>query len=280
MVQTTELIPAAALRNHIRCYNLRQFDTNGEEMCKALPAAPGIFLSFWLSADPVYFVAGGRVTAVNTRERQLLGMQTGYAGHLSFSGGYQLFGIEFKAGGFHRIFGTEVQAMTNELLEGDAVLGSPLALLQEQLQEAGTLHKLKEFTDRFLLSCLWKNPGIGDCRIDKVVNHIIGGKGLVNMEWLANQANMSFRSFENKFSRQVGLSPKLYSRIIRFNHALALKMAMPAERWTSIAHACGYYDQMHFIKDFKAFAGETPNTFLKQMPTLQEDITVLGAPDL
>jgi len=274
MVQTLELVPAPPLQDYIRCYNLRQFDTKGEEMRKAIPAVPGMFLSFWLSAAPVHLVTGDKITPVNVRERQLLGMQSGYIGHLAFSGRYQLLGIEFKGGGFHRIFGLPAREITDELLEGDAVLGSRMGQLQEQFQAAGSYQELKELADSFFLDALFKNQTAGDLRIDKVLHHISDAKAPIDIEWLAEQANMSLRSFEQKFTEQVGLTPKLYSRILRFNHALALKIAMPEKKWTTIAHTCGYYDQMHFIKDFKTFAGSTPNIFLRQLPAPKEEIVV------
>jgi AraC-like DNA-binding protein len=85
-----------------------------------------------------------------------------------------------------------------------------------------------------------------------------------SIENIASHANMSIKTFERKFIEQVGISPKLFSRIIRFNTAIALKMNNPERSWTDIAHGCGYYDQMHFIKDFKLFSGITPTQYFKR----------------
>jgi len=126
------------------------------------------------------------------------------------------------------------------------------------------------FFSRFLN----KQKGI-DLRdsITVISNIMLHKAGLVSIEKFAYQANMSMRNFERRFSENIGISPKLYCRIIRFNHALELKLKNPKQNWSSIAQECGYFDQMHFIKDFKQFADGSPNTFLNQSPPPKENIT-------
>jgi hypothetical protein len=74
---------------------------------------------------------------------------------------------------------------------------------------------------------------------------------------------MSVRNFQRKFKEQVGISPKLYTKNFRFNESLKLKIMHPEQSWASVAYECGYFDQMHLIKDFKAFTGFTPFDFFK-----------------
>jgi AraC-like DNA-binding protein len=58
-------------------------------------------------------------------------------------------------------------------------------------------------------------------------------------------------------------SPKAFARVIRFQRAVRLMTSGRAANLTEVAHACGYYDQPHFTRDFRAFAGVTPSTLLK-----------------
>ena len=88
---------------------------------------------------------------------------------------------------------------------------------------------------------------------------------------------MSIKTFERKFIEQVGASPKIFSRIVRFNKAITLKMKEYKKSWTSIALDCGYFDQMHFIKDFKLFTGDTPAAFFKNTPPPAEQF--INIPD-
>jgi AraC-like DNA-binding protein len=105
-----------------------------------------------------------------------------------------------------------------------------------------------------------EEPGSG---IPAMAGYILLNAGNCSIEKIACRANMSIKTFERKFTEQVGISPKLFSRILRFNSAVALKLSDPHRSWTDIAHHCGYYDQMHFIKECKLFAGATPTRFFK-----------------
>jgi len=91
------------------------------------------------------------------------------------------------------------------------------------------------------------------------------------MERLASYVNMSTRNLERHFTESVGIPPKLFCCITRFNHALELKLRNATVGWTSIAHQTGYFDQMHLIKDFKRFCGEAPSSLLKHVPLLEEN---------
>ncbi|MEJ7663659.1 MAG: helix-turn-helix domain-containing protein [Hymenobacter sp.] len=84
------------------------------------------------------------------------------------------------------------------------------------------------------------------------------------MERLAAAACLSVRQFERKSYERLGFSPKLYSRMIRFSHAYKYKECAPHTSWTEIAHRCGYFDQMHFIRDFKFFTGYAPGILTEE----------------
>ena len=86
--------------------------------------------------------------------------------------------------------------------------------------------------------------------------------GLGDMGWLASHLALSRRQFERRFSKRVGLPPKLFFRMQRFQRVFR---AIEAEtsNWADIAIRCGYYDQAHLIRDFKEFSGEAPRAVLE-----------------
>ena len=86
---------------------------------------------------------------------------------------------------------------------------------------------------------------------------------MLNIDQYAYKANMSVRNFSRRFTEQTGVSPKFYCRLLRFNNAVNTRLKHPQNNWTSIAHDCGYFDQMHMIKDFKEFANENPSAFFR-----------------
>ncbi len=79
---------------------------------------------------------------------------------------------------------------------------------------------------------------------------------------LADECYMGLRQFERTCQMRLGFSPKVFLRLVRFAAAIEMKRGEPAARWIDIALRCGYFDQMHFIHDFKAFTGSVPSALL------------------
>jgi AraC-like DNA-binding protein len=81
-----------------------------------------------------------------------------------------------------------------------------------------------------------------------------------NIENVASRYGITSRYLQKLFLQYTGLTPKLYTKIHRFQSSLAL-VAQKEAPLTSIAYDCGYFDQSHFIRDFKAFTGTTPSDY-------------------
>jgi AraC-like DNA-binding protein len=81
---------------------------------------------------------------------------------------------------------------------------------------------------------------------------------------------MSVRNFERRFGEQVGTSPKLFCRLLRFNKAFKSKINVPEKNWSDIAYECGYYDSLHLIKEFKQFANASPTALFNENPNFKE----------
>ncbi len=79
---------------------------------------------------------------------------------------------------------------------------------------------------------------------------------------VADHTGLSARRFIDLFEKEVGLTPKLFCRVQRFQHVLRSIQNGGAIDWAGLAMDCGYYDQAHFIHDFQAFSGITPSTYL------------------
>lgn len=99
--------------------------------------------------------------------------------------------------------------------------------------------------------------------IDYAVNMLKASEGFTSITAVSQQLNISKSHLRLRFNEEVGMSPKEYSKILRFNavlDTLGLKKEMDL---TAIAHQLGYHDQSHFIKDFSSVSGTTPLRFLK-----------------
>jgi AraC-like DNA-binding protein len=108
----------------------------------------------------------------------------------------------------------------------------------------------------------------GFAGVSAAANQIVHGAGSVPIATLAANAGLSMRQFERKFFQQVGVRPKLFSRIVRFEAALDSKARSSTKSWTDVAHEFGYFDQMHMVHDFEKFTGQIPTYTLNQMEIL------------
>lgn len=98
--------------------------------------------------------------------------------------------------------------------------------------------------------------------IINAANKIYDLQGRLNVQELIQDLPMSRRTFERKFLNEVGVSPKIYAKIRRFGNTCRLMAGKREVNLMDILHEGGYYDQSHFIKDFKYFSGRTPKTYV------------------
>jgi transcriptional regulator GlxA family with amidase domain len=97
----------------------------------------------------------------------------------------------------------------------------------------------------------------GDNLISVAVEEFERTHGLVGVSKVADMLGLSSRQFERRFRNSVGISPKLFSRMQRFQRVLQM-VEGPEATWADTALSCGYHDQAHLIRDFREFAGSTP----------------------
>ena len=148
-----------------------------------------------------------------------------------------------------------------------AVLGKRAAILQERLGNAATFQKRVEIADGSISRWGGSDP---DSTIARVADEIVRNHGTCRMDSVAHGTGLSMRSFQRQFQEHVGVSAKLFSRIVRFEAALKTKAGFPHVSWMQMAHKFGYTDQMHMIHDFRQLSGSTPAKILEKASPLFE----------
>lgn len=171
---------------------------------------------------------------------------------------YAMVKLLFQPGGLYRLFGTPMTLFTASFADSISVLGHPLSQLQEQIANADDFTQIVQLTDTFLLRQA-AHHAIGPRPIDTVINQ--PALHHFSVDQLARDACLSTRQFERNFLERVGVSPKFYQRIMRFNQAMKLHGQFPQLSWLHITHESGYFDQMHLLRDFRQFTGQTPSAF-------------------
>ncbi len=166
--------------------------------------------------------------------------------------------VGFQPGGLYRLMGVPLNKFSmDESFDSTYVLDKEIVFITEQLREATAYDQMVSIIESFLLKKLQhlrsKLP------IDSVLPLIIKKGGLLNVDDIAQQSCVSVRQLERQFQQRIGISPKFFVRLTRFSKAWVMKENNPHLKWTTIAYECGYFDQMHLIRDFKEFAGVTPS---------------------
>jgi AraC-like DNA-binding protein len=167
--------------------------------------------------------------------------------------------VRFTAPGAAAILQQPLDEFANATLDLDAVLGSRgrLDRLHEQLDEAPNHAARIALVESLLLA------QAGDARPDPLVAAAVASiertPARVRIETLAQRIGLSQSALERRFRRIVGASPRKFASLVRLQHVLRLRDA--GIDLTTIAHAAGYFDQPHFIKDFKRFTGLAPASF-------------------
>jgi len=153
----------------------------------------------------------------------------------------------------HEIFG-------NSFSLDDLILRSQMDVIAEQLNEAITDFERISIVEKFLISRI--NHKTTDALVNVAVALIKQHAGNIKMTALAEKLNISQSQFEKRFRKLVGASPKKFASIVRLKHIL--NTSSKGSNLTELGLDAGYFDQAHFIKDFKSFTGETPEQFLKK----------------
>ena len=120
-------------------------------------------------------------------------------------------------------------------------------------------HRIK-FIERFLLSRL-ADPDTIDSIAKACVDVIFQSQGQLDVMQLVDKMNINRRNIERKFTSAIGMSPKQLLKVVRLQAAMKMLEQKKFNSLTSLAYENGYYDQAHFIKDFREFTGMSPKSF-------------------
>jgi AraC-like DNA-binding protein len=185
---------------------------------------------------------------------------------LQHTGALDLLGVCFRAGGAYPFFSCPASELVDAFAAVDDLLGSAGLRLADRVHN-GTAEERVAALDEFFLARLARARR-DDARVRKALGLIESRGGGISVDQLSRLTGLSSRQLERRFRESVGILPKQLCRSLRFKNVFKLLARNPAERWASIALACGYYDQSHMINDFKRFTGVSPAAFFERPPGL------------
>lgn len=254
--------PAPALRHLVRYYYQVETRLDGRTVLQPVPARSPQAIEFTFGT-PYKVHRLDRGSVENAHTVALIGAQTFRRVELVMHGKVEAFTIVFQPGGIFALFSVPAEKLTNDHFDGEAALGRGPRELARRLGDAGSFAARVSLADEYLIR---RRPAadaiVGTAR---AARHIHLSSGCVRVSDIALKAGVGMRQFERRFRYEIGIAPKLYARIVRFEAALRRRAAAPETRWIEIAHALGYHDQMHMVHDFKRLSGDSPNAIGGQL---------------
>jgi methylphosphotriester-DNA--protein-cysteine methyltransferase len=173
------------------------------------------------------------------------------------------FAVFFWPSGWSHLFKIPLKEITNHFDDATLIHGAEMRTLWNRMGEEATFARRVKIMEEFLLSHL--SSAMPHGKITRAAEFLFMRHGAVSIPKLGRQGALSLRQFERLFRTSVGMSPKHFARIARFQSALDAKIANPARTWLDIAHSFGYYDQMHMVHDFGQLGRNTPTQVLTEM---------------
>jgi AraC-like DNA-binding protein len=170
------------------------------------------------------------------------------------------FFVCFHPNGFLPFTTIPIKDMENTAVPLEKLFGQEGQAIEQKILNAHSTSERIELIEAFLLNRL-ADTEIIDHILKSTVETILTANGQLSVEELSKQTNINRRQLERKFSSAIGLSPKQLSKTIRLQATLKVLLNKKITNLTDLAYENEYYDQAHFIKDFKEFTGLTPKEF-------------------
>jgi AraC-like DNA-binding protein len=236
------LLPSADLSYFVAHFWIVGWDLRGQppRLQETLPH-PSVHISLEHDRADIYGIVKGRFTRV-IEDHGLV------------------FGIKFRPGGFYPFFRSPVSRLANRVVPVPEVFGPSSRALSEAVLAQATEEEMIEVAEEFLREQEPERDS-GAETMGAIVDRIAEDRTLTTVDQAGERFGFTTRSLQRLFARYVGVSPKwVISRYRLLEVVERVAEGEPVD-WTGLALDLGYFDQAHFIKDFKSIIGRTPGDY-------------------
>jgi len=175
---------------------------------------------------------------------------------------HSVIGIHFRPGGAFPFLGPAANELADKHVDLESLWGVAAKELHQRISESRNPAQRFDLLERALLRHRFR-PLEHHYAVPYALSAFMRDSKL-NVAKVAQKIGLSHRRFIHVFSREVGLSPKAFCLVRRFQKILAMLKQTNAPNWSQLAWDCGYFDQSHFIHDFRGFSNLNPTDFLQQ----------------
>lgn len=182
---------------------------------------------------------------------------------LQATGKIGVFSARMHPAGLRPFVDFDIDTFTGNTLTIAQVWGKDGEILEKDMLGCATNEERIQVLEKFLLSKR-QAMKVDNAPVEYCVDTMLKTVGNVSIDELAGELKIGKRQLERRFTATVGISPKLLARIIRFQNILQLIENEEFKSFTTVAYEGGFYDQAHFIKDFKDFTGLNPKQYFSE----------------
>ncbi|MBL7930368.1 MAG: AraC family transcriptional regulator, partial [Bacteroidia bacterium] len=173
-----------------------------------------------------------------------------------------IFSARFHPGGLQPFIPLPVSKLTQQTFSLPKVWGAAGTALEKEMLSASSNNMRLKILETFLLEHINTNPH--SSLASKLVEAILANEGNISIDELSSKMNLGIRQLTRTFVSCMGIKPKMLARIIRFHKVLKLIEEGHLPTFTAIAVEGGFYDQAHFIKDFREITGLNPKKYFSE----------------
>lgn len=259
-----EFAPHPALQHYIYCYwELRTFQPLERPFSYRVVADGCIDIAFNMSCPEESIVMGFH----NMFNEFPLDSQFNYVG------------IRFSPAMFPLVFAIDALDLSNRVHPLDDVLPRTAGFIRDHLNPAYYINRVVQVFDEYFTKYISRKNQDLDNRFFKALQHILINRGLLNIESDLD-TGLSSRQMRRLFNFYIGDSPKSFARVVRFQSVLQAKPSLRSLRENKLFFDAGYYDQAHFIKEFRNFYGVTPSKAFAGYEHISERVHAVFSDDL
>jgi AraC-like DNA-binding protein len=253
--------PDPRLRGHVLSYCSYREETTSFVRRRELPSVRVVLIINL--GEPIRVLAPpGQAGWSEQPEGFLAGLHDTYA--VTETGGSQAgVQVDLTPIGAHLLLGLPMDELSRRVVTLEDLFGRGGTLLREAVAEAPGWAERFAVIDQFLLTLLDRARSPVPS-VTRALGRLHESGGTVPVGVIAAELGCSRRYLISRFREQVGVTPKLLARILRFERVVSLVDDRTEMGWAEVAQACGYYDQAHLIRDFNQFAGSPPNEFARR----------------
>jgi AraC-like DNA-binding protein len=175
--------------------------------------------------------------------------------------GSSMIGVHFRPGGAAAFLGIPAHELAGRVVELNAIWGNTVWDWRDRLLAAQCSGKKFAALEHLLLQRLGESPVCANRAVSWALQRYMAEPGIQTIAYVSSQLGVSHKHFIDLFRREIGLTPKLFCRIRRFQQALMEVQKRRKIDWADVAYSCGYFDQSHFVHDFVNFSGLNPSAY-------------------